>query len=97
VGVIVTDAHVKAVLGALTEAGIEAHNLADEADTRVTVVPATAAKGLEFDSVVVLEPARIVATEPDRLSGLRRLYVVLTRAVSRLTVVHNEPLPVEMT
>jgi DNA helicase IV len=97
VGVIVPDARVKAVLAALTEAGIEAHDLADEADSRVTVVPATAAKGLEFDSVVVLEPARIVAAEPDRLSGLRRLYVVLTRAVSRLTVVHTDPLPVEMT
>jgi DNA helicase IV len=63
----------------------------------VTVVPATAAKGLEFDSVVVLEPAWIVAAEPERLSGLRRLYIVLTRAVSRLIVVHTEPLPVEMT
>jgi len=97
VGVIVADAGVGAVLVALTESGIEAHEVADEADSRVTVVPATAAKGLEFDSVVVLEPAGIVAAEPDRLSGLRRLYVVLTRAVSRLTVVHTEPLPVEMT
>jgi hypothetical protein len=97
VGVIVPDARVKAVLTALTDAGIEAYDLADEADSRVTVVPAAAAKGLEFDSVVVLEPARIVAAEPDRLSGLRRLYVVLTRAVSRLTVVHTEPLPLEMT
>jgi DNA helicase IV len=97
VGVIVPDAAAKAVLAALAEAGLDAHHLADEADTRVTVVPATSAKGLEFDSVVVLEPARIVAAEPDRRSGLRRLYVVLTRAVSRLTVVHTEPLPVEMT
>jgi len=97
VGVIVPDARAAGVLAALTEAGIEARDLADEADARVTVVPATAAKGLEFDSVVVLEPAWIVAAEPERLSGLRRLYVVLTRAVSRLIVVHTEPLPVEMT
>ena len=97
VGVIVPDARAKAVLVGLTEAGVEARDLADEADSRVTVVPATAAKGLEFDSVVVLEPAGIVAAEPDRLAGLRRLYVVLTRAVSRLIVVHTEPLPVEMT
>ena len=44
----------------------------------------------EFDHVVVIEPARIVAAET---RGLRRLYVVLTRAVSSLTVVHSEPMP----
>ncbi len=47
-------------------------------------------KGLEFDHVVVVEPARLVAA--DR-SGLRLLYVVLTRATRRLVVVHAEPLP----
>jgi DNA helicase IV len=59
-------------------------------------VPATAAKGLEFDSVVLLEPAEIVAAELHRLAGLRRLYVCWTRAVSRLAVVHTEPLPAEL-
>jgi DNA helicase IV len=53
-------------------------------------VPATLAKGLEFDHVIVVEPAAIAAAEP---RGLRRLYVVLTRAVSSLTIVHAEPLP----
>jgi DNA helicase IV len=53
-------------------------------------VPVTLAKGLEFDDVIVVEPARIVAAEP---RGLHQLYVALTRAVSRLTVVHAEPLP----
>jgi DNA helicase IV len=47
-------------------------------------------KGLEFDHVIVVEPARIVAAEA---RGLQRLYVALTRAVSRLTVLHAEPLP----
>ena len=42
------------------------------------------AKGLEFDRVVVVEPAAIAADEPDERTGLRRLYVVLTRAVSAL-------------
>jgi DNA helicase IV len=56
-------------------------------------VPATLAKGLEFDHVVVAEPAAIVEAEP---RGLRRLYVVLTRAVSRLVVVHRRPLPPEL-
>jgi hypothetical protein len=40
-----------------------------------------------------LEPAEIAAAEPDVRTGLRRLYVVLTRAVSDLTVVHAAPLP----
>ena len=64
--------------------------------SRVTVVPATLAKGLEYDHVLVLEPARIVAAEPSRWQGLRRLYVVLTRAVSGLTVLHTDPLPPEL-
>ena len=58
--------------------------------TRLVCVPATLAKGLEFDAVVVAEPARIVVAEP---RGLQRLYVVLTRAVSRLQIIHAEPLP----
>ncbi|MFB7370198.1 HelD family protein [Streptomyces sp. NPDC056222] len=57
---------------------------------RLTVLPATTAKGLEYDHVVVAEPAAIVAAEE---RGLHRLYVVLTRAVSRLDIVHSEPLP----
>ena len=60
---------------------------------QVELVPASIAKGLEFDRVVVVEPAAIAAAEPDERTGLRRLYVVLTRAVSELTVVHAEPLP----
>jgi len=60
---------------------------------RVSLVPATVAKGLEYDHVVVVEPATIADAEPDERTGLRRLYVVLTRAVSRLTVVHARPLP----
>lgn len=59
-------------------------------DERVTVVPAGLAKGLEFDHVVVVEPADIVDSEE---RGLNRLYVVLTRAVSRLEVLHRRPLP----
>jgi DNA helicase IV len=64
--------------------------------SRLTVVPASLAKGLEYDHVVVLEPADIVAAEPSQHVGLRRLYVVLTRAVSGLTVVHARPLPPQL-
>jgi DNA helicase IV len=48
------------------------------------------AKGLEFDHVVVVEPAAI-ADERDR--GLRELYVALTRPTKTLVVVHSRPLP----
>jgi DNA helicase IV len=62
----------------------------DDAPGQLTVVPVSLAKGLEFDHVIVVEPASIAATEA---RGLQRLYVALTRAVSRLTVLHSEPLP----
>ena len=64
-----------------------------DGEHRLHLVPATVAKGLEFDRVVVVEPAVIAAAEPDLRTGLRRLYVVLTRAVTGLTVVHTLPLP----
>ena len=48
------------------------------------------------DAVVLCEPAAIVDAEPTRASGLRRLYVVLTRAVSHLVVLHDLPLPPEL-
>jgi hypothetical protein len=57
---------------------------------RLTIVPVTLAKGLEFDHVVLVEPGRIASGEA---FGLRRLYVALTRAVSRLTVLYVEPIP----
>lgn len=96
IGVIVPDARVSELSRALTAAGLEHGTLGathGDVDHQVDVVPATVAKGLEFDHVLVLEPAEIAAAEPDERTGLRRLYVVLTRAVSDLTVVHAEPLP----
>ncbi|KUG56773.1 AAA family ATPase [Serinicoccus chungangensis] len=98
VGVIVPDAWMERAGAALRAAGVE-HEVMDGTHAeeglgvRVFLVPATVAKGLEFDQVVVVEPAAIAAAEPDGRTGLRRLYVVLTRAVSGLTVVHAEPLP----
>jgi DNA helicase IV len=58
--------------------------------TRLSLVPASTVKGLEFDQVVLLEPADVVDAGPQ---GLRRLYIAMTRAVSRLQVVHARPLP----
>ena len=98
VGVITADASAPVLRRVLTAAGIAVASVGEEENERVSLVPASLAKGLEFDSVVVAEPADIVAAEPTdigsaELRGLRRLYVVLTRAVSRLVVVHARPLP----
>ena len=96
VAVIVADPERDAVVAQLGAAGIAVD--VDEADgtERVSVVGAGTAKGLEFDSVVVVEPSAIVAAEATRTIGLRRLYVVLTRAVSHLAVLHDDPLPAEL-
>ena len=56
----------------------------------VPVLTPRQAKGLEFDHVVVVEPAA-VADDGDR--GLRELYVALTRPTKTLVVVHARPLP----
>jgi len=91
VGVIAADDAVPGLRTVLTAAGLDFGGAEDE--QRLTVLPATLAKGLEYDHVIVVEPAQIVAAEP---RGLHRLYVVLTRAVSRLAVVHQAPLPVPL-
>jgi DNA helicase IV len=98
VAVICADAQGPDVAAALGAAGLgfdvlgAAESLGD-GDGRLTIVPVTLAKGLEFDHVVLVEPSRIATGEA---YGLRRLYVALTRAVSRLTVFHSEPLPVQL-
>jgi DNA helicase IV len=88
--VIASDEQVPALSRALAGAGV-GHEVLDGAagEARLTLVPVTLAKGLEFDDVIVVEPA-LIAAGP---RGLHRLYVALTRAVSRLTVLHTEPLP----
>jgi DNA helicase IV len=59
-------------------------------DQPLVVVPASLAKGLEFDAVVVVEPAEIAAREPH---GVRMLFVALTRAVQHLAIAHADDLP----
>ncbi len=99
IAAIVADAWVQRMSKALLAAGVPHAILGTEGDvdTRVDVVPAALAKGLEFDHVVLVEPAAITAAEPDELVGLRRLYVCLTRAVMTLCVLHAEPLPEQLT
>ncbi len=55
----------------------------------VPLLTARDAKGLEFDHVIVVEPALVAARE----QGLRHLYVALTRPTKTLVVVHARPLP----
>lgn len=95
VGLIAADGRVPALAAALDAAGLRHLSPGEEtdADSRLTLVPASLAKGLEYDYVVLDEPAAVLAAEPDTRTGLRRLYVCLTRAVSGLTLVHAEPLP----
>ncbi len=78
IGVIAADADVPRLRDALP------------GDPRVTLTPAGLCKGLEYDHVIVVEPSTIAESEE---RGLHRLYVALTRAVSRLDVVHTRGLP----
>ena len=73
--------------------GQDAGSLFD--DSRVSVLTAREAKGMEFDHVIVVEPAQIVE-EAAEDQGLRELYVALTRPTTSLVVVHDRPLPREL-
>ncbi|MFJ3663833.1 HelD family protein [Streptomyces sp. NPDC090119] len=97
-GLIAADARVPALAEALTAAGIGFLAPGEETteETRLTLVPASLAKGLEYDYVVLDEPQAVVDGEPDERTGLRRLYVTLTRAVSGLIVAHTGPLPEQL-
>ncbi|XVV05506.1 HelD family protein [Actinosynnema sp. CA-248983] len=62
----------------------------DDLDAQVVVLGVLDAKGLEFDAVLVVDPAGILAESP---RGASDLYVALTRATQRLGVVHEGELP----
>lgn len=98
VGLIAADARIPVLAEVLTAAGRTYLGPGEEttAETRLTLVPASLAKGLEYDYVVLDEPRAVVDGEPDERTGLRRLYVALTRAVSGLIVTHAAPLPAEL-
>ena len=64
-------------------------------DSRIAVLTPREAKGMEFDHVIVVEPAQIVE-EAVEGQGLRELYVALTRPTTTLVLVHARPLPPEL-
>ena len=91
VSVIVPDSLYDMVRHALDERGIAFGGPNRSGlDQQIAVVPVRLVKGLEVDAAIVVEPSRIVAEEQQ---GVRSLYVALTRATKRVSVVHAEPLP----
>ena len=95
VGVILPNEHQGAVRALLDQGGGGWGTVETMASgQRVTLVAPGEVKGLEFDMVVLVEPAAIAGTG-DR-TGLTLLYIALTRAVVRLVIVHAEPLPPEL-
>ena len=95
VGLICADGAVGAVRAELEARRVEYRPVERfELAARLALVPAGAVKGLEFDQVVLLEPAEIAGAGP---RGLHQLYTALTRAVLRLMIVHAKPLPAALT
>jgi DNA helicase IV len=90
IGVIAAQSMVRAVREELDDAGVEYGTGTKTLTTRVSLLAAADAKGLEFDHVVVVEPAAIAAEGPQ---GLAELYVSMTRPMRSLSVWHNDPLP----
>ncbi|WP_436492627.1 HelD family protein [Actinokineospora sp. HUAS TT18] len=76
-----------AVVARVPDAGV-----GDQPDleNKVVVLTVRQSKGLEFDSVVLVEPGVVVSESP---RGANDLYVALTRATKQVGVVHREPLP----
>jgi DNA helicase IV len=88
IGVITPEAMVEPMSVALRSA--EVTHDRGEGTSDVSVVSVRNAKGLEFDGVLVVEPAQIVGNTQN---GLRALYVAMTRPTQALTIVHVDPLP----
>ncbi len=94
---------------ALDEAGLDPIDPRDPAGdglaAGLVVLPADETNGLEFDSVIVVEPSLVAAVGDEPAGegppiattrGLRTLYVAMTRPTRRLVLLHAEPLPVEL-
>ncbi len=90
-GVIVPESMAEQIDAALTRAGIDYGRATRQGlEKQVTVVPVNLVKGLELDSVLVVEPKRVLN---EQIRGAQSLYVALTRSTKRLTVIHTGQLP----
>jgi hypothetical protein len=70
------------------------HEVREGLSSGVNLVGLAAIKGLEFDAVVVVEPAAVLDERPD--GGRGGLYTALTRSTRALAIVHARPLPEEL-
>ena len=86
--VIAPNTRIAGLAGALPEA--VPGDRAEVLDSPVALLTVGQAKGLEFDRVVLVDPAGILSQSP---AGGHDLYVAITRATHRLTVVHDGDLP----
>jgi DNA helicase IV len=92
IAIIACEASIPELVAATTDAGIPCDRVGGSGlpgHEAVAVLDPLAAKGLEFDAVVVVEPGAIAELP----SGLRHLYVAMTRAVQYLGLVAGSPLP----
>ncbi len=108
VAVLAPELLVRELQRALSERGLDPVDPRDPAGpglgAPLVLLPASDAHGLEFDAVVVVEPAAMGedaasgGERPPPLDhrGLRTLYVALTRPTRRLAVLHSLPLPVDL-
>ncbi len=91
VAIIAPNSMVERLAEAMTSAGMS-FGIANRngLEQPLTLVPVSEVKGLELDATVVVEPAAMVEEEPQ---GMRSLYVAVTRATRRLSIVSARPLP----
>jgi DNA helicase IV len=76
------------IIGSMTSIARIHTWMSDVDDDRLKIVDAIEAKGLEYDAVVLVEPTEMVT---ESMTGPRALYVALTRATQRLTVLTTDP------
>jgi DNA helicase IV len=93
VGVVAPRVRLEAVRAALSGTGF-ADAIHASLGAGINLLDLHVAKGLEFDAIVVVEPAAILAERPD--GGVGGLYTALTRATRALSIVHTEPLPEQL-
>ncbi|MEP6817677.1 MAG: ATP-binding domain-containing protein, partial [Marmoricola sp.] len=86
IGIVAAGARQSEVRGWLASWPEHAEDRAGGADARIAVLTGLDTKGLEFDAIVVVEPEEIERESP---TGRSTLYVVLTRATQRMTIIRS--------